>query len=449
MGTPGYMAPEQAAGRTDVGPAADIYALGAILYECLTGRPPFRAASTAETFGQVLNDDPVPPGRLQPNLPRDLDTICLKCLRKEPDKRYASAADVADDLRRFLHGEPIRARTVPPWERAAKWARRRPAAAGLVAVSVLAAVGLGILGYRYLASLERHNRELTDLNERLAQERDATVAQRQRAEANLVHAAEAIDEMLVHMGMSRVAGIPHIDRTRAKLLEDAVRVSDRLLAVQPTDPRARLMRAQTCIQSGNLHRQLGRFREADGRFGEALELLRALREEAPAEVPVATLRILQARAHAGRGTLYLQTGNPARARTEHEAAMAVRDELLSANPDDPTARLESALGNTNLALAAEAAGDRQRLELYLARALPLIEALAAADRPPPEVLSTHAFVLNAFGAFYLQATRRTGRSSTWTRRRTGGDRCSSTTRRTSTTRPTSPRHWATCRPPGG
>ena len=130
MGTPSYMPPEQATGKQgEVGPAADVYALGAMLYALMTGRPPFQAATPIETIAQVISDEPIPPRRLNASLPSDLETICLKCLQKEPAKRYPSARAMGEDLGRFLDGEPIIARPVTSFECAVKLARRRPAIA--------------------------------------------------------------------------------------------------------------------------------------------------------------------------------------------------------------------------------------------------------------------------------------------------------------------------------
>jgi WD40 repeat protein/serine/threonine protein kinase len=156
LGTPSYMSPEQAEGRThSIGPATDIYALGAILYEMLTGRPPFQAATPMEVICQVVSDEPVRPTHLAPRVPRDLETICLKCLRKEPAKRYGSAEQLAEDLHRFLEGEPIQARPTSRAERAYKWIRRHPAGAALIGVTTLAAFILVLGGIITNARLQR------------------------------------------------------------------------------------------------------------------------------------------------------------------------------------------------------------------------------------------------------------------------------------------------------
>ena len=156
MGTPSYMAPEQALGDIkQIGPAADIYSLGAILYECVTGRPPFKAASTLETLDQVCHREPPPPSQLNPNVPRDLETICLKCLQKTPARRYGSALALADDLERYQQGKPIAARPISGLERLAKWVRRNPIAAALIVVLILGLAGSSLGAYVALRQRDR------------------------------------------------------------------------------------------------------------------------------------------------------------------------------------------------------------------------------------------------------------------------------------------------------
>jgi eukaryotic-like serine/threonine-protein kinase len=177
-GSPPYMAPEQAEGRhDDVGPATDVYGLGTILYELLAGRPPFSGASDLEILRKVVVDEPVSPRKHRPESPRDLETICLKCLSKGPGKRYATATELVDELERYLEARPIRARPLPVWARGWRWARRKPALAALATMTLLVVVA-GLFGLRqYQVKTRQFSNDLFQLNKNLELEK---TAQRER-----------------------------------------------------------------------------------------------------------------------------------------------------------------------------------------------------------------------------------------------------------------------------
>jgi eukaryotic-like serine/threonine-protein kinase len=190
VGTPAYMAPEQAGGRgKEVGPAADVYALGVILYELLTGRPPFQAESALDTLLLVRTEEPVRPARLRPRLPRDLETVCLKAMAKAPARRYATAGAMAGDLRRWLAGEPIRARPVSAWGRGLYWTRRRPAVAALLALTVLfAAAGFAGVTWQW----RRAEKAAEDLETNLYF-KNVSLAEREWSANNMLRADQLLD----------------------------------------------------------------------------------------------------------------------------------------------------------------------------------------------------------------------------------------------------------------
>lgn len=229
MGTPSYMAPEQAGASHDsVGPASDIYALGAILYELLTGRPPFKAANALDTMIQVVHEEPVPPRRLQPKTPRDLETICLKCIEKQPHQRYPSAEALARDLRRFLDGDPIQARRVSRLERAIRWIRRRPTAAALIGVLCAVAVGLPIAAMQFSDQLARQRQAE---EKRLLDVRAEVLDLYARGQTAYRSLDLKQSEMLLDKALSRIDAEPALAELRKDVEEILAPVKSRLTAI--------------------------------------------------------------------------------------------------------------------------------------------------------------------------------------------------------------------------
>jgi serine/threonine protein kinase len=221
IGTPCYMAPEQAAGKSRaITAAVDVYGLGTILYEALTGRPPFAVAAVESTLSLVRLEEPVPPRCLESTVPRDLETICLRCLRKEPAHRYATAQDLADDLRRFQTGEPVWARPVRPSERAIAWCRRKPGVAGLMAALVLVLLA-GCSGVFWQWQRARVSATKADENAAaFRRERDAARQEKARAERHLQMVRDRVGR-LNRLGRELLRR-PGTFRTGQAVLEEAL-----------------------------------------------------------------------------------------------------------------------------------------------------------------------------------------------------------------------------------
>jgi len=279
LGTPSYMAPEQIRGMPrQITPATDVYALGAILYEMLTGRPPFKGTTPLSTLDQVSSHEPLAPGRIQRHTPRDLETICLKCLAKDPRRRYGTAWELADDLRRFLDRQPILARPTPLWERAWKWSRRRPGAAGVLFFVVAATLLSAVVGVYYNARLRAAARAARAAEQAAGASAKAADRQRNAALNSLKELVFNVQEKLgqtpatrsIRQGVlnSAIAGLEEIARSTAESTPD-------------------LSQAVAHQKLGDIFRVIGRSGDARRHYDRSRDLAEALLAPAPDDLAVA------------------------------------------------------------------------------------------------------------------------------------------------------------------
>jgi tetratricopeptide (TPR) repeat protein len=280
IGTPSYMPPEQAQGKTgELGPAADVYALGAVLYELLTGRPPHKGVTALDTVMQVINEEPVPPSRLQPKTPHDLETLCLQCLHKEAPRRYTSALALAEDLRRFQVGEPIIARPVGMVERAAKWAKRRPATAALILFTVFAVVGLSTATLFLTAANQREREAKNDAvqAQHVADEKEKeAVREREEARDKAQMTLQLTEYLIGLFNVSDPTGLEGLGLRKGQ--DKGVKLSAReLLDIAAEKIKIELkdrpvIKAQLLDVLGNVYRSVGLYDKAEPLLKEGLAL---------------------------------------------------------------------------------------------------------------------------------------------------------------------------------
>jgi serine/threonine protein kinase len=394
LGTPSYMAPEQAASKlVPITAAVDVYGLGAILYEALTGRPPFAAVTIDATLGLVRQDEPVPPRRLQPTVPRDLETICLKCLRKEPGRRYATAQDLADDLRRFQAGEPVLARPVGTVEWVVVWCRRRPGVAGLLGALLLVFLA-GSAGV--LWQWQRASRNAAAFR----RERDTARQEKQRAERRLEMVRKGVDR-LNRLGRE-LLGRPRQYRTGKAVLEQALAFYQDMLPEEGSDPRVRREAAQLFRQVANIHSFIGQRDKAAQAYGRRARLLTSLLREKPGDK---ALRFDLANTQRSRGNQLRDLRKARQAREAYDQAARLYEGLRREFPNE--AGNQMLLANTliNTATLLSPLDQVKELEVLYRRALKLNRAAVRAEPGNAWFKAELALGLESQGLFFLDTER--------------------------------------------
>jgi serine/threonine-protein kinase len=368
VGTPGYMAPEQANGpKKRVTVAADVYSLGAVLYELLTGRPPFRGETPLETLVQVLDQQAPRPRALAPAVPHDLDTICMKCLEKNPARRYAGADALADDLQRFLDGEPIHARGTGPAGRLWRWCRRSPVVAGLAAALALAVTfGLGavtVLWWKaedHARNAERLGKLYEDAMFKSDDEAEKAQAAQTRAEAHrreaedsFRQAHEIVDRFCMRLSEERLSTYPGLQPLRKEMLEVGLKYYQGFVAQRGDDPALKADLAKAHFRVGFITNLVGSKRDALASYVQALKTYEELRSADPKN---ARYREEIATTCINAGTILEALDDKKSALASYERARDLLETLDRAKPDAPATLahlgvLYNDLGNVNRKLS--------------------------------------------------------------------------------------------------
>ncbi len=379
IGTPGYMAPEQASGRrAAVTTASDVYGLGALLYGLLTGEAPFHGEDVLEVLARVSKEEPKSPAQKNPAVEPDLALVCLKCLQKEPGRRYPDAGTVADELQRYLDGRPLlRTRAVGPVERVARWYRRNRAIAslaGLVAVSLVAvALVSTVYAFRLAAANERERRS--------------------RAVA-----VDVVDRFTTRVSESRELRSRGLEHLRAELLRDAESYYGQLVGVGGDDAAARKERGRALWFLGQVEEALGARDEAERRYDEAEQVFATLAAEQPGAPGYreGLGEVLHRRA-----TLRQLAGRYPEAGSDYDRARSLRQQLVREAPENASYRQELARTEFQIGRQLQVTGRPDLARQAYAAVLPNFERRVREDPGDPDGKDQLASVHNNLGLVYL------------------------------------------------
>ncbi len=338
LGTPSYMSPEQIVGDTKlVGPPADVYSLGAVLYETLVGRPPFKGANAIETIALVKSTNPVRPSTLRAGFPKDLETICLKCLEKSTSDRYPSAKALLDDLERFRDGRPILAKPASLARRSLDWSKRHPTLCASIAASIFAVVGVISVGLVYNASLQRALQ--------------TAKGERSRANDNFQVAFQSVEQMLDRVGFAQLAQTPEMEDVREKLLSDAVAFYSKLLEGQPdADVESRRQYYRALFRLGQIQWTLGQQDSALKSLGDSIDLQKKLVDQAPDR------HELQHELAAS----YITKSQITQDKDDYQMSIRLLEAIVN---DYPVCKIDLAQAVNNLAIATPSMEQREKLHL--------------------------------------------------------------------------------------